>query len=95
MDTHRVTIDIPEASFNSLRSVVESGKYASETDVILELIAQMEPDLGDDQEEFKAWMLEDVLPAIEEFDADPSSAFTPEQLRIHLAQASQNWPDPI
>lgn len=38
MGTHRVTIDLPEHSYNLLRSMVESGEYASESDAIAGLL---------------------------------------------------------
>ena len=126
MGTHRVTIDLPEDSYNLLRSVVDSGQYASESDAIADLIpslcfrdipnettvaAMKAGDRGEvtkfasidelmadlhlvqDHETLKNWMREEVLPAIGDYDANPSSACTPEQLRHHLAQASRNWPN--
>ena len=92
MGTHRVTIDLPEHAYQSLRTLVGSGQYDSESDVISEALAMLRLDPVQDQETtLKNWMLEEVLPAVDEFDADPSSGLTSEQLRIHLAQARQTW----
>ena len=38
LGTHRVTIDLPEDSYNLLRSVIDSGEYASESDAIAYVI---------------------------------------------------------
>lgn len=93
MGTHRVTVELQEDSYNLLRSVVDSGEYASESQVIDNLIAQLGPGAVLHQAVLKHWMLDEVLPAIDEYDNDPSSGMTPEQLRSRLATASLAWPN--
>lgn len=91
MNIHRVTLELTEDSYNLLRSVVDSGEYASESDAIADLIPDLRPDRDGfpDTESFKQWMLEDVLAADNEYDLHPETAFTPEQLRNRLSAARQ------
>ena len=90
MGTHCVTIELPEDSYNYLRSVVDSGEYVSESDVILESLAALRSDPLQHHEALNSWMLEEVLPAVEEYDTNPASGFTPEELHRYLGQANQD-----
>jgi len=89
MSTHRVTLELPAASYRNLRRMVESGEYASESeavaDVLLDLGLGPAPKAGD--EVFDRWMREEVLPADDELMANPESGLSPEQLNASLAAA--------
>jgi hypothetical protein len=83
MGTHRVTIELADASYQVLRRAVDSGQYASESAAVEEVIISglcLEP-APQEGPEFERWLREEVLAADDELEADLSSGLTPEQLR--------------
>lgn len=70
----------PELS-NRVRDKMHSFGYADPIDVIEQGIAALEAQNDD----FEQWLRDEVIPACEEYDRDPSTARTPEQVRATLA----------
>lgn len=89
MGTHRVTIELADDSYRLLRRAVESGDFASESEAVAEALYDLAMPVTSvsGNPEFDRWMLEEVLPADDELEADPSSGLTPEQLHEELAAA--------
>jgi antitoxin ParD1/3/4 len=89
MNTRRITVDLPNASYRNLRRLVESGQYASESEALAEVLLDvgLEPAHAPGDPEFDRWMREEVLVADDELEADPSAGLTPEQLHAELAAA--------
>jgi Arc/MetJ-type ribon-helix-helix transcriptional regulator len=68
-----------------LRRKVASGEYASESEMIADGLALLE----DDKETFERWLREDVIAACKEFEANPSSAISAEELLAKLERARE------
>lgn len=68
-------IRLPEELVDRVRDKVRSGRYESESDVIAESLAA----LDDRDAELDDWLREQVLPAIEEWEKDPSLAIPMEE----------------
>ncbi len=91
MNTHRVTLDLNEKSYKTLRDAVESGEFASESeaieDVITSLLFRRIPEKGSPgYAEYEAWLQEELKAAVAEFEANPSEFYTAEEVRAHLAE---------
>jgi len=96
MSTHRVTLELPAASYRNLRKMVESGEYASESEAVAEVLLNigLEPAPTIDDSAFERWMRSEVLPADDELEANPESGLSPEQLNASLdaARLARNSP---
>jgi antitoxin ParD1/3/4 len=81
--TEQMKITLRTEMAEMVRAKVASGEYASVSDVIadgLEALRQTQSD------ELESWLRNEVVPACEEYKADPSAALSPEQVRATLAQ---------
>jgi antitoxin ParD1/3/4 len=89
MSTHRITLELPDDSYELLRRLVESGHYASESEVVADALLDLshDPSPGPGDPSFDRWLREEVLAVDDELEADPSSGLTPEQLRARLEEA--------
>ncbi len=65
--TAKRTVSLPVEQASYIDSLVESGAYASESDVVL---AGLEA-LQDRDAEIERWLINDVLPVVEAMEADP------------------------
>ena len=79
--TRQLSITLPLEMAELVRTKVESGDYASESEVIREGLRALQ--LRD--EAVEKWIREEVLPAYDALKADPSIGLTSEQVRAHLA----------
>ncbi len=90
MPTQRITIELPESAYAVLRDQVDSGAYASESECVAQLLREVDEasptPVEKDHSEFERWMREEVLPADDELSAEPSSGYTPDDLRSILAE---------
>jgi putative addiction module CopG family antidote len=66
-----------------VRSKVESGEYASESEVIRDGLRALEMH----ERALEAWLREDVAAAYDAMKADPSRAVSAEKVRASLAAA--------
>ena len=74
-------ITLPDEELAIVRQKVSTGEFASESEVISEGIALIhENDLS-----FEQWVRKVALPAYENFEADPSTGMSVEQVRAQLA----------
>lgn len=83
------TFSLPAAQSKYIDKLVKSGGYASGSEVVRAgLRALKERDAAMEQ-----WLREEVVPVIEELDADPSQAVSPEHvletLRAHHAMRTR------
>ena len=79
MSTPRVTIELSEEDFGLLRKQVDFDNYASESQVLAELIPELLLERAEDPA-YERWIEEAVLPAYDEAEAHPESLLTEEQL---------------
>jgi len=79
--TKQLSITLPVEMAEAVKAKVESGAYASESEVIREgLRALMERDRA-----VETWLREAVAPAYDALRADPSRGISSEQVRARLA----------
>ena len=79
--TRQLSITLPNEMADALRERVQSGEYASESEVIREgLRALWSRDQAVDE-----WLVSEVGDAYDALVADPSRAVTANELRTHLA----------
>jgi antitoxin ParD1/3/4 len=81
--TQQFSITLPHEMAERVRAKVESGEYASESEVIRDGLRALE--LHD--RALEAWLTNEVLPSIEAVRDNPSLVRTGEQVRASLAQA--------
>lgn len=71
------TFSLTEEQAAFIDRKVESGGYASGSEVVRQSLRGFQ----EEDAAMEKWLREEVVPAIEEYDADPSSGITPTQLR--------------
>jgi Arc/MetJ-type ribon-helix-helix transcriptional regulator len=71
-----------EAAIEFVRSKVSSGEYASEDEVVQDVLLTFQQE----QTEFERWLKDVVLPRYDAAQADPSSLIPIEQVEAHLAE---------
>lgn len=79
--TQQLSITLPLEMAKLVRDKVESGDYASESEVIREGLRALQ--LRD--EALEKWLRDEVVPAYDAMKADPSRGIPIEQLRARLA----------
>lgn len=80
-ETHVTLTD--EATVEFVRSKVRSGEYASEADVVRDVISTWQ----ENEAELESWLKEEIVQRCAELDANPSAGLTVEEVRAHLAEA--------
>lgn len=79
--TQQFSITLPNEMANAVKSKVEAGEYASESEVIRDgLRALMARDRAVD-----SWLQQQVGPSFDAIKADPSRAVSAKQVRARLA----------
>lgn len=78
--TTQFSITLPNEMANVVKSKVESGEYATESEMIRDGLRTL---LARDQV-VENWLKEQVIPAYDALKADPSRAITADQLRANL-----------
>lgn len=81
--TQQFSITLPHEMAQLVRSKVESGEYASESEVIRDGLRALEMH----ERALEAWLREDVAAAYDAMKADPSRAVSAEKVRASLAAA--------
>jgi putative addiction module CopG family antidote len=79
--TQQFSITLPHEMAQLVRAKVESGEYASESEVIRDGLRALETR----DRALKAWLREDVAAAYDAMKANPSRAVTAEKVRASLA----------
>ncbi len=81
--TKQLSITLPHEMAEMVRSKVESGAYASESEVIRDGLRALE--IRD--RALEAWLANEVVPSIEAVRENPSLVRTSQQVRASLAAA--------
>jgi putative addiction module CopG family antidote len=84
--TQQFSITLPHEMAQLVRAKVESGEYASESEVIRDGLRALEMH----QRALEAWLREDVAAAYDAIKADPSRAVSAEKVRASLAAAHKS-----
>jgi antitoxin ParD1/3/4 len=84
--TQQFSITLPHEMAEMVRTKVESGEYASESEVIRDGLRALE--MRD--RALEAWLREDVAAAYDAMKADPSRAVPAEKVRASLAAARKS-----
>ena len=83
--TQQLSITLPKDMADAIKSKVASGEYASESEVIRDgLRVLMARDRA-----VESWLRDQVGPAFDAIQADPSRAVTMDQIRARLAVAQK------
>jgi antitoxin ParD1/3/4 len=80
----QVTVILPDEIAEMVRQKIDSGKYANETEVILDALQAMEGDLRDGPQ-VEEWLRNEVVPTYDAVEADPSQVLTVDEMRASLA----------
>ena len=84
--TQQFSITLPNEMADVVKAKVAAGEYATESEVIRDGLRTL---LARDRA-VEAWLLEQVVPASQAFQADPSRALSAEQARERLATKRRN-----
>jgi putative addiction module CopG family antidote len=84
--TQQFSITLPHEMAEMVRTRVESGEYASESEVIRDGLRALEMH----DRALEAWLREDVAKAYDAMKADPSRAVSAAQVRSSLAAAHKS-----
>lgn len=79
--TQPLTVTLSAETSALVRAKMAEFGYSDPEQVIEEGLAALDPE----EEVFERWLQEEVLPACEEYDRDPSQGRTSEQVRETLA----------
>lgn len=81
--TQQMSITLPIEMASAVKAKVGSGQYATESEVIRDGLRVL---LARDRA-VEQWLRDEVVPAYDELQADPSSAVSIEDVRAALAKA--------
>lgn len=80
--TQQFSVTLPNEMAQMVKSKVLSGEYASESEVVREGLRALQAR----DKALETWLHTEVANAYDELKADPSRAFSTEQVRQHLAE---------
>ena len=84
--TKQMSVTLPLEMADMVRARVESGQYASESEVIREGLRA----LAARDRAVEAWLRDEVVPAYDRLAADPSGALTPDEARARLREVTKS-----
>jgi putative addiction module CopG family antidote len=84
--TQQFSITLPHEMAQLVRAKVESGEYASESEVIRDGLRALEMH----ERALEAWLREDVAAAYDAMKTNPSRAVSAEKVRASLAAAHKS-----
>lgn len=84
--TTQFSITLPHEMAQMVRTKVDSGEYASESEVIRDGLRALEKQ----DRALEAWLREDVAAAYDALKADPSRAVPADKVRASLAAAHKS-----
>ena len=73
---------LPLEMADMVRARVESGEYASESEVIRDGLRT----LAARDRAIESWLRDQVVPAYDRLATDPSTSMSPDQVRAHVTQ---------
>ena len=79
-DRHQLSVTLPDDLAEQVRARVESGEYASESDVVAEALRTLE----DREQTLEQWLRTEVAAAYDAIKADPSRGLSLEEVRASL-----------
>ncbi|TMJ11372.1 MAG: type II toxin-antitoxin system ParD family antitoxin [Alphaproteobacteria bacterium] len=85
--TRRLEVELPEVLADSVRARVDSGEFASASEVIaagLQLLGDRDSEVDDP--ELEAWLSGEVAPAYRKWKGSGEKGLTVEELRASLAR---------
>lgn len=88
--TQQFSITLPNEMAEQIEKKVESGAYASVSEVVREGIRT----LLDRDIPLEKWLREEVVPGIEEYRADPSTGIPSEHAMQHIRELAAKMPKP-
>ncbi len=80
--TQQMSITLPNEMANLVRAKVETGEYATESEVIRDGLRSL---MARDRA-LEKWLLKEVVPAYDAMKADPSRGLTVDQVRASLRE---------
>jgi putative addiction module CopG family antidote len=80
--TQQFSVTLPNEMAQMVKSKVSSGEYASESEVVREGLRALQAR----DKALETWLRTEVAAAYDELKADPSRAFSTEQVRQHLTE---------
>ncbi|MEO6020422.1 MAG: type II toxin-antitoxin system ParD family antitoxin [Knoellia sp.] len=80
-----MSVTLPHEMADMVRAKVDTGDYASESEVIREGLRA----LAARDRALEAWLSDTVAPAYDRLRADPSRAISPDEARARLSQPWQ------
>lgn len=92
--TRRLEIELPEGMAEGVRARVESGEFASESDVVatgLRLLDDRDSEVDDPK--LDAWLRTEVAAAYDEWKANPSGGMTIDEVHAYLDQERERRQD--
>lgn len=80
--TRQFSITVPNEMADMIKAKVESGEYASESEVVREGLRALQAK----DRALERWLREEAALGYLEYKADPSTGMTPDQARVALAE---------
>lgn len=84
--TRQMSVTLPNEMAQLVKDKVASGEYASESEVIRDGLRT----LAARDKAVEAWLRNEVVPAYEEYKANPGSVLTIDQIRAMIAEEYEN-----
>jgi len=81
-DRHQLSVTLPDDIVDQVRAKVASGRYASESDVVIEALRTLE----DRDRDLEHWLRTEVVAAYDALAADPSRGLSLDEVRAGLAE---------
>ena len=89
------TIDLPDNDADYVQSLVSSGRYSSESEVVvagLHALRDRETSLDAfSEEQIERWLREEVAPVYDAMRADPSRGLSPDEVFATLRAHHEKW----
>ena len=80
-DRHQLSVTLPDDLAEQVRARVASGRYASESDVVIEALRTLQ----DSEQSIEQWLRTEAVQAYDELEADPASGASLDEVRESLA----------
>ncbi len=84
--TRQMSVTLPNEMADLVKAKVASGEYASESEVVRDGLRA----LAAREKAVEAWLRNEVVPAYEEYKANPGSGLSVDQVRAMIAEEYRN-----
>jgi antitoxin ParD1/3/4 len=81
-DRHQLSVTLPDDLADQVRTKVASGRYASESEVVIEALRTLE----DRERTIEQWLRSEVVQAYDTLEADPAGGVSLDEVRASLAE---------